>query len=93
MAPLGRPAHGINRGFLHYALSKILKQSTLGANSRWNLLPWQTLRPEALKLGQLNPRTAKANLKIVLEAYKNEGLDLYGIININEMASKEFIQY
>jgi len=45
-------------------------------------------RPEALKLGQLNPRTAKANLKIVLEAYKNEGLDLYGIININEMASK-----
>ena len=49
-------------------------------------------RPEALKLGQLNPRTAKANLKIVLEAYKNEGLDLYGIININEMASKEFIQ-
>ena len=49
-------------------------------------------RPESLKLGQLNPRTAKANLKIVLEAYKNEGLDLYGIININEMASKEFIQ-
>ena len=48
-------------------------------------------RPDALKLGQLNPRTAKANLKIVLEAYKNEGLDLYGIININEMASKEFI--
>ena len=37
--------------FLHYALSEILKQSTLGANSRWNLLPWQTLRPEALKLG------------------------------------------
>ena len=48
---VGHPAHGINRGFLHYALSEILKQSTLGANSRWNLLPWQTLRPEALKLG------------------------------------------
>ena len=37
--------------FLHYTLSETLKQSTLGANSRWNLLPWQTLRPEALKVG------------------------------------------
>ena len=37
--------------FRHYALSETLKQSTLGANSRWKLLPWQTLRPQALKVG------------------------------------------
>ena len=41
-----------------------------------------------MNLKKLEPRTAKANLKLVLEAYNREGLDLYGVINVNETAAK-----
>ena len=45
-------------------------------------------RPNSVNLKKLEPRTAKANLKLVLEAYNREGLDLYGVINVNETAAK-----
>merc|ERR1712048_367259 len=44
--------------------------------------------PDSIELGQLNPRMAKNNLRIVLEGYNKAGLDLAGIININETATK-----
>lgn len=44
--------------------------------------------PDSIQLAQLNPRMAKNNLRIVLEAYNTAGLDLAGVININETASK-----
>ena len=45
-------------------------------------------RPAAIDLNRLEPRTAKANLKLVLEGFNKAGLDLYGVINVNETASK-----
>ena len=50
-------------------------------------------RPDEINLNELNPRTAKSNLKLVLESYKRAGVDLAGIININDMATKEPIQH
>ena len=43
-------------------------------------------KPDLIDLNKLNTRTAKSNLKIILDSYKQVGLDLYAIININEMS-------
>jgi len=44
--------------------------------------------PDAIDLARLNPRMAKNNLRLVLEAFAAAGLDLSGVINVNETATK-----